>query len=289
MAREVSFLKNVKISKAQQNMLLAVLVTAIFLGVTISLVMYFTKKIAFNSDVIAAEEQAIVTYSDTIKNIGICAKPKGEVYTLDEIAKCSPDSLDAASLPGTLRYNILENMAANEALNSVPKEGTSDCLNPETEKNYTYAEMQELYNDAETTDERVEASALIKRCSALRIIPDALPAFKNEEALLASLNKIFVDSEWEPESLSPTGTSTISTLGTNLNTFSVRLSVEANTAVTKRVLNNIERSIREFNIERATIEWSSNDTLILQAQATTFYMTPSTLSETNKTIKVGGN
>ena len=51
------------------------------------------------------------------------------------------------------------------------------------------------------------------------------------------------------------------------------------------VLDNIERSIREFDIERATIEWGSNNTLTLQAQATAYYMDESTVTETTQTLK----
>jgi hypothetical protein len=288
MAKEIAILKRAKISQAQQYMLLAVLGASIFLGIAISLVVYFVNKISFNANVIAEEEKAIVAYSDSIENIGICTSPKGPIYTDEELNKCNPDSIDVSSVPGTLRSNILERMAANEALSSVPKENTSECINPTTNKNYTYEELQDFYNNAETSEQLMAASNLIQSCSALRVIPDALPAFKNEEALLASLNKIFIVSGWEPDSLSPTSTSTAAKFGTNLNTLSVRLSVEANSATTLTVLNNIERSIREFNIERATIEWGSDDTLILQAQATAYYMTPSQLDETVKTIKPGG-
>ena len=148
--------------------------------------------------------------------------------------------------------------------------------------------MNKLYNDAKTTSELVFASNLIQSCSALRVIPDALPAYQNEEALLSSLNKIFLISGWEPDSLSPSGTSGKSSFGNNLYEISVRLSVESNTATTVTFLDNIERSIREFNITRATIEWGSNDTLILNAQATAYYTTPTTIEEASKTIEPTG-
>lgn len=285
MAKEVALSKRAKISEAQQYVLLSVLGAAVFLGAAIALVVHFIKVISFNANVIAEEEQAIVAYSDAIKNIGICSSPKGSVYTDDELKNCNPDTIDVGSIPGTLRANILENMAANQALNSVPKENNSACVNPLSGKNYTYAEMSNLYNTAETGSERIAASKLIQSCSALRVIPDALPAFKNEEALLASLNKIFNLTNLEPESLSPTGNASNATVGNGIETISVRLSVESNSASTIKFLDNIERSIREFNIERATIEWGSDNTLILQAQATAYYMSPSTLKEVKNTIE----
>ena len=292
MAKEVAISKRAKISQAQQYMLLSVLGASLFLGAAISLVVHFVQQISFNANVIAEEDKSIVSYSDTIKNIGICKAPSGKVYTDEELAKCNPDSIDVSSVPNTLRSNILENMAANEALNSVPKENTSECINPDTNKNYTYSEMMKLYNSAieDNNVEQINAvSGLIRVCSALRVIPDALPAYKNEEALLSSLNKIFLISGWEPESLSPTGASSISSLGYGLNEFSVNLSVEASSDVTINFLDNIEHSIREFNIERATIEMGKGDTLSLRAQATAYYVDESTISETEKVIKSGDN
>ena len=286
MAKEVAIGKRAKISEAQQYMLLAVLGASVILGIAISLTIHFVKQISFNTTVIMAEDEAIASYSNVIKSTGICKSPKGDVYSDEELKNCNPDNIEVSQIPGTLRANILENLAANEALNSVPKEANSTCINPNTDKNYTYEELDDIYDDAAKngSEARAAASQLIKSCSALRVIPDALPAFRNEEALLASLNKLFIESGWQPESLSPSGSSTSSSLAKNLNAISVRLSVEADTSTTMKVLDNIERSIREFDIERATIEWGGDNTLTLQAQATAYYMNESSITETTKTL-----
>ena len=288
MAKEIAIGKRAKISEAQQYMLLSVLGASIFLGAAISLTMNFIQRISFNTEIIMAEEASIATYSDVIKSIGICKKPNGSVYSDDELKECDPDSIEVSDIPGTLRANIIENLAANKALNSVPKEDDSNCINSLTSKNYTYKELDEIYDNANGGAELSAASKLIRRCSALRVVPDALPAFKNEEALLASLNKLFIISNWEPESISPSGDASAVSDGTGLNSMALNLSIEADTATTMTVLNNIERSIREFNIERATIEWGRNDSLILQAQATAYYMDESTITETTQTIKAEG-
>lgn len=284
MAKEVAVGKRAKISEAQQYMLLSVLVAAVFLGIAISLISHFVKQITFNMQVISAEDEAIVSYSNLIKNTGICTKPSGNVYSEEELKKCNPDSIEVSQVPGTLRSNILENMAANQALNSVPNESNPSCINPETEKQFTYKELNQLYKEASGSEALNNASKLIKSCSALRVIPDALPAFKNEEALLASLNKLFNDSGWKPESLSPSGTTEKVNFGTGLHAISIGLSVEADSGTTMNVLHNIERSIREFNIGRATIEWGGNNVLKLQAQATAYYMDESKVTEATKTI-----
>jgi hypothetical protein len=285
MAKEVAIEKRAKISQAQQYVLLAVLGASIFLGVAIALILFFVKQISFNSNVIAEEEKSIVAYSNAIRDIGVCTKPKGAVYSDEELKNCDPDSIDVSSIPGTLRANIIDNLAANTALNSVPKESSSGCINPYTGKKYSYEELNKIYEEAESGDDLVKASELIQSCSALRIIPDAIPAYKNEEALLSSLNKIFLVTGIEPETLSPTGAAGESNYGKGLESISVRLSVESETPTTVGFLENVEHSIREFNIERATIEWAQGGKLVLQAQASAFYMTPSELVETTETIK----
>lgn len=285
MAKEIAISKRLKISEAQKHMLISVLVASIFLGIAIALISYFIRQISFNTNIIMAEEEAISNYSNVIKNTGACKAPKGSIYSSDELENCNPDSVEVSEVPNTLRSGILEGLASDSALNSVPKEDNSSCINPSTNKNYTYKELSKIYNDANGSEELNAASQLIKSCSALRVIPDALPAYKNEEALLASLNKLFNVSGWEPESISPSGNVVEEQLPDGLNGISVNVSVEASSGTTMTVLRNIDRSIREFNINTATIEWSGSDNLLLQAQATAYYMDKSIITETKKTIR----
>lgn len=289
-AKEVAIGKRAKISEAQKYMLLAVLGASVVLGITVAVMVHFIQQLSFNAKILSAEDQSIVAFSETIRTTGTCISPKGDTYSNEELEKCHPTNIEIGQVPGSLRYNILNNLAANADLNSVPKESSSTCINPDNGKNYTYDELLAMYNNAASSNNATDlqkATNLMKSCSALRIIPDALPAYRNEEALLASLNKLFIESDWQPESLSPGGLATNSNLNKGLNALSVNLSIEADTAVTMNVLHNIERSIREFNIERATIEWSGEDTLSLQAGATAYYMNPSTITQTTKVIKPG--
>lgn len=284
--KEIAIGKRAKISEAQQYTLLAVLIASLFLGVAISLVSYFIKQISFNTEIIMEQEQQIVKYSNVIKNIGICEQPKGSTYSGEELKNCNPDNIDISKIPNTLRSKILNDLASNQALNSVPKESDSSCVNPDTHKNYTYKDLIKEYNEATDTEKRLAASQRIRSCSALRIIPDTLPAFKNEEALLASLNKLFIASDWEPESISPSGEAPIASTIAGVNNMSVQLSIQGGMDVTTKVLTNIERSIREFNIERANIEWSGDNTIDFNARATAYYMDESTITEGSKVFKI---
>lgn len=288
MAREISFTKRAKITQAQQYMLLSVLGASVALGAALSLTGYFINQISFNAEVVSQQDASIVKYSNAIKDIGVCPKPKGSTYSEEELEKCNPDTVSVSEVQGSLRSNILEHMSENVNLSSVPKENNSDCTNADTGKPYTYKELQEIYDKADDADEMIAATNLIQGCSALRIIPDALPAYKNEEALLASLNKIFILSDWTPESLSPTGESMPATFGSGLNELSVRLTIEADSIKTLTVLDGIERSIRDFNISRASFEWQGTNSISLQAQATAYYMEPAILVESTNKITPGG-
>lgn len=289
--KDISLGKRAKITKAQQYMVFAVVGASIFLGATIAVITSSLNKISFSASVISAEDESIAAFSDVIKNIGICQKPKGSVYSDEELKKCTPNSVSVSSVPGTLRSNIIENMASNMALSSVPNENNASCINPSTNRNYTHAELEQYYDDAVSSEDDSKISgavALIKSCSALRVIPDALPSYKNQEALLASVDKIYRETGIEPESLSPSDETDWASFGTNLYTIEARVSHESDAATIYRLLSNLERSIRNFNITRATFTWSSNNSLEFQATANAYYMSTSSLLVSDKTLRLGG-
>lgn len=287
-AKEIAIGKRAKISEAQQYMLLAVLGAAVVLGVAVCLTVHFIKQIDFNVKVIMEEDKSITAYSGVIEETGICKKPKGDVYSDEELNKCFPDSIEISEIPETLRYNILKNIASDEGLNSVPKETDSVCINQETGKNYTYKELDDEYNKASNSEELIIATQRIKSCSALRIIPDALPSYKNEEALLASLNKLFLESGYQPDSLSPADSTVTIDTANGLNPLSVNLSIETSSSVTMNIIKNIEHSIREFDISRATIEWRGTEDFSFRAQATAYYIDKAVVTELNKKLSAEG-
>lgn len=286
MAKEIAIGKRAAISKAQQNMILAVAGTGIITGVSIAFVMHFISLIGFNVNVIMAKDDAIVSYSNTIKNVGICKKPKGEVYTLEELKACNPDLITADDVPGTLRSNIINVLAYDDALAAVSQTDNTRCVDKDGLP-YTLDFLSKNYDEVKNSGDRDKISSavgLIKECSALRLIPDALPSRGNDEALLSSLNKIFQISGWSPESLSPSGSSSDNELD-GLNSIMVNLSTQTDAEMVYQILYNIEHSIREFNIERATIE-SGDGTLDLRAQAAAYWIEPTELQEKTKTIDI---
>lgn len=276
--------KRLKISKAQQTIIMIVLATSVALGLCLVLSIRFVKYISFNSRVIDAKDTAVASYEKTIKNIGICNKPKGSSYTLDELKKCNPNSLSSEQLSGTLRYNIMETMAANTDLESVARESQDDCTTADGKK----INWKARYDREEDEDKKAYYLDMVKMCSSLRVIPDALPAQQNVEALLASLNQIFIVSGWDPEALSPNDNEEESPIE-GVQTIPVSLSVQSSVAQTMTVLTNIEKSIRTFDISAASIEWSGTDQLSLQAQASAYYLEESGLEEKVETIYASKN
>lgn len=278
MAKEIAISKRVKISKAQQYTMIEVLVASLVLGLAIVLSIWLIKYITFNTKVISAKNDAIESYEKTIKNVGICNDINNDgKYSDDELQKCDPNSTKIKE--GTLRYNVMYNLANNASLESVARGSLAECYDSDKNK----IDFNQKYQEATSESDKSHYLELTRVCSALRVIPDALPAVENREALMASLNDIFIISDWTPTALTPGDDSEKSKIE-GLNAIPVTLSIEANSNTTSRVLDNIEKSIREFDISKASIEWSSNDTLSLQARARSYYSSESSMVKERKTV-----
>lgn len=281
--------KRAKISKAQKQILFTIGGTAVFVGVCGVLVVYCLKLIGFNSRVIEAKDKSISNYSATIKNVGVCKSSGSGIITDEELKKCTPNTYLSDNLSGTLRYNVMVKTAENEDLESVARPLQAACYD-DNGKKINFKELydkaeEEAKNDSNTDVDTLKTKYLdmMKSCSALRAIPDALPAQKNTEALLASLDRLFDIADWQPSGLSP-NSSTSRSPYKGVNTLPVSLSVEADSAETLKVLSTIERSIRTFDITTATIEWIGDNTLKLGASARAYYTSEQSL--TNKTVTV---
>ncbi|MBR3177531.1 hypothetical protein IKF27_01840 [Candidatus Saccharibacteria bacterium] len=285
--------KRQKISKAQKQILFTIGGTAVFVGVCIVLISYCMRLIGYNSRVIDAKDTSISNYSNTIKNVGVCKVSGSGVISDDELKRCTPNTYLSDSLTGTLRYNVMVKTAENEDLESVARPLQAACYKDGKKINfkelYDNAE-EEAKKDAEKDVDTLKANYLdmMKACSALRAIPDALPAQKNTEALLASLDRLFDIADWQPSGLSPNSSSSRSPYR-GVSALPVSLSVEANSAKTLSVLSTIERSIRTFDITSATIEWIGEDTLKLGASARAYYTGEQSLTQKTVTVYADTN
>ena len=180
-------------------------------------------------------------------------------------------------------------MAANTNLESVARESQKNCFDESGKR----IDFTAAYSKAKSDDERSYDLKMIKMCSALRVVPDALPAQKNDEALLASLNQIFLLSGFEPEQLSP-GTNYKQSRVTGVSTIPVSLTVKRNEAETMSIISNIEKSIRAFSLSSAQIKWGSNlgngnTRLELLAQGVAFYSAETSVQEKTEIVRAKDN
>lgn len=261
--------KRARISKAQRITLVEVLAASLVLGACLVIANFLIKYIKFNTVVITAKNDAISEYDQTLRNVGVCVDTDKNGRLSDaEIEACKPNEIALNQVQGSLRYNIYEEMAQNEALESVARQHEADgvCFNEDGElRNFT-----EEYNNATNDTEREQALLGTKSCSALRVLADALPAHKNTEALMASLNDLFIISELEPESISPRDDIVKSTIE-GVGVIPVVFRMEADGPMIIRVLNNIEKSIRDFDVTVASFEWTSGG-VSARVEANAYYL-----------------
>ena len=283
MAAKPADTKREKISKAQQLTMLEVLGASLVLGTCLVLMNFIGKYIEFNTRIIAAKNESIAMYDETLRNIGICPDTdKDGRLSAREIEECDPNSVKLSQVPNSLRYNVLEVMAQNADLESVARKRNENCYDAEGKR----INFNEMYNSATTESERQQILQATKICSSLRVISDALPAQKNTEALMASLNQLFIISNWEPENIAPRDETVVLNDLSGVEAIPVTLQVNGNGATVLTVLNNIDRSIRNFDITSATVEWT-NTGLNLTARANAYYMDGVWNLETEKTLRAG--
>lgn len=265
--------KSLKISKAQQYTLLEVLFASLILGVAIVLSIWLVKYIIFNGKLSTAYSETIEAYETSIINIGVCDPGSDKKLSDAEMEKCNPNSVDIDNVPNSLRYNVLVNVANDANLESVARESQDVCYN-EGKK----IDFSKEYKNANNEKEKEQALAMMSMCSALRVVPDALPGQENSEATLASLNQVFLLSHVEPESLSVGELDEVEVVEdeaeesstSSLGIIPISFEVEHPSASIQHLLENMELSIRAFDIKRATFEWSEGK-LNMKANAYAYY------------------
>ena len=259
--------KRERISKAQQYTILEVLGASLVLGACVVLSIFLIKYIDFNTLIITEKNEAISEYDQTLRNVGICVDSDNNGRLNDaELESCDPNATSLADVEGSLRYNVLVTMAENDYLESVARQRTENCYDDLGNR----IDFDELYEESTNELDKQRYLQSAKICSALRVVPDALPAQKNTEALMASLNQIFILTGWDPDRLAPLE-DVIDSEIEGVATIPVQLRVEGPSETVLTALNNVERSIREFDILTATVEWTSQG-LSLQGDANAFYL-----------------
>lgn len=276
---EAATSKRSKISKAQQLTMLEVLIASLVFGACAVLSILLIKYINFNTKIISAKSQAITDYDQSLRNVGVCVDTdKNGRLSNEELENCNSNEVSLNSVTNSLRYKVLMQMAQNTDLESVARQRNEKCYDDKGEK----IDFNEKYEKTTDELEKQQYLQMSKVCSALRVIPDALPAQKNTEALMASLNQVLLLTGWEPERLTPRDDAVESRIE-GIGVIPVTLQVEGGSDVVLRALDKIEHSVREFDITSGTIEWT-NSGLSLNALADAYYLEDA--AEIEKTVVI---
>ena len=276
---EAATSKRSKISKAQQLTMLEVLIASLVFGACAVLSIFLIKYINFNTKIISAKSQAITDYDQSLRNVGVCVDTdKNGRLSNEELENCNSNEVSLNSVTNSLSYKVLMQMAQNTDLESVARQRNEKCYDDKGEK----IDFNEKYEKTTDELEKQQYLQMSKVCSALRVIPDALPAQKNTEALMASLNQVLLLTGWEPERLTPRDDAVESRIE-GIGVIPVTLQVEGGSDVVLRALDKIEHSVREFDITSGTIEWT-NSGLSLNALADAYYLEDA--AEIEKTVVI---
>lgn len=217
------------------------------------------------------------------KVIAFNMKVIGEKNTIINDYKTIQRNLETVS-------NRVNELSNNTALEVVARTRSSDC-----------AGLSINLLNANSSVEDVELS---RTCTALRVIPDALPSQMNDEATLASLNWLLLwsDPSIVIEGISGTdvdGVALTSKDGGSVNTSSLQptgaaISINDGSAKVHKALDTIEKSIRNFDIASATISWSGGtmserntyipETIELNATYRAYYSNSVTIEKQSKKI-----
>lgn len=277
---------SLKISKAQQATILEVLVASLIVGAAFVLSIWLVRYIMFNSRVIEAKDESLNNYQASVINTGVCYDANGDgELSNGELDDCDPNTVKLSTIPNSLRYNIMVDMAGNTALESVQRSLTSSCY--DTDGNVI--NYLSRYESATTDSDREYYLTLYQTCSALRTIPDALPSSMNTEAAMSSLNYLFDYAGITPDSMSPDGTSTEATIGTgNLMAVGISFAAQGEWRQIYNMLTTLERSIRNYNFTNFSFSVSSTEggaeTLDFSGSVDTYYAESTGLSEETLTI-----
>lgn len=166
-------------------------------------------------------------------------------------------------------------LAQNERLEVVARARSQACENSTVELGLETS-----------TSYAVEDIELARTCSALRVIPDALPALYNEDSSRASMVELLKRSNDGSgvitESVAGEKGKSVSGM-TNVGgvTTSIRLNDDASKV--NGALMTIEDSIRNYDIKSATISWSGSR-IELRAVFTSYYSSSASIKTSSKIV-----
>ena len=224
-SKGVAIAKRAKIDSAQKNMLVAVGITSMLLGITIVGVIYLTKKISFNVEKISANDAVIVDLKTTQNNL---------VVLSDSVSK----------------------LASDERLESVATERSDTKCDQEALKKISSDDGYDLENIEIVRT----CSALRVIADTLPSSKNQDATNSSINWLIIHDNKGV-----KLEGLSGSDSVAIGNLSSgdgetlNLKALGSTISIRDNPTRINKAISSIENSIRNYDIVSASISWSGYD------------------------------
>jgi len=161
-----------------------------------------------------------------------------------------------------LKQNI-SSLVSNENLESVARYRAEQCYGNST---------KEIDNES-YKDQSIE---LARTCSALRVIPDALPSGENVEATMSSMNQLLYWSNGRRgvqfDAISSAfGGDAASEVTSSVHVDSVSINLEDSADAIHGALAEIENSVRNFDISSANMTWTGKTVASGQLQFSATY------------------
>ena len=155
--------------------------------------------------------------------------------------------------------NKVMGLSNNAALESVARERELSCL------------------DASGNLADFEGNvAKMRICSALRVVPDAMPSRANATALMASLKELAMYPGVTLETDNVSGNNARASSGAKgVGVITSSYSVVGAPNSIRGLLSQFERSIRPFDTVTATIDWRVGGNIALSVHSNSFYVTSS--------------
>ena len=188
----------------------------------------------------------IVSVFFGITLVGVIYFSKVIAFNAKVISEKDKIIADYKSIQGSLKVisSKVAEMSQSERLEAVARSRSTDC---------TEQILKGLANA-----EDIEDVELARTCTALRVIPDALPSKMNVEATLASMNQLLNWSNGgagiESISGADVGAAALAD-GLTVSSVGASISLSDEAKNVRKSLDLIERSIRNFDIVSTNISW----------------------------------
>ncbi|MBP9667994.1 hypothetical protein KBD87_04310 [Candidatus Saccharibacteria bacterium] len=191
----------------------------------------------------------------------------------------------AAALVGTVGVvgvSLFNRMVFNQKI-LAEKNTTADTLKKNNQIVDTLKENVRVIN----TDQNLVKTPHAQDAEPISVVLDALPATANSEAFGASLQEKLLNIDGVSlESLSPIAGEAVSTQP-DVSEIAFRFSVSVasgNATALKKVLSNLEDSIRPVSVRKVSIE-QQNNKIAMSVEVSTYYLPETTVQLNKKAVK----